>query len=181
MQRSATVEAIGHFTTAIEVLQTPEDSPARSQQELALQVTKGWAAPEAEHTYTRAQELCKQMGEIPELFPMLFGLQAVYILRAEHKRAHELCEQLLHFAQSRQDPALLVVAHFALGGVLFHLGERAPARIQLEQESALYDSQHHHSLTFSYGSFDPGVASLSYAAKVLWHLGYPEQALKRSR
>jgi predicted ATPase len=34
-------------------------------------------------------------------------------------------------------------------------------------------------LAFRYGSFDPGVACLSYEAWTLWHLGYPDQALKR--
>ncbi len=112
---------------------------------------------------------------------MLFGLWVSYLARAEHKRAHELAEQLLRLAQSRQDPALLVGAHCALGVALFYLGELAPARTHLEQGSALYDSQQHHSLAFSYGSFDPGVACLCVAAEVLWHLGYPEQALKRNQ
>ena len=79
VQRTANDEAIGHFTTAIELLQTLPDSQERSQQELALHValgvplsaTKGWAAPEVGNIYMRAQELCEQVGETPELFPVL--------------------------------------------------------------------------------------------------------------
>jgi predicted ATPase len=111
---------------------------------------------------------------------VLWGLWAFYLVRAEHKEAHELAEQLLHLAQTGSDSALLVEAHYAVGLSLAHLGELAPARPHLEHGSALYDAQQHHSLAFSYGSFDPGVACLTYRTEVLWLLGYPDQALKTS-
>jgi predicted ATPase len=60
------------------------------------------------------------------------------------------------------------------------LGEFAPARAYLEQGITLYDPQQHRSLAFLYG-LDPGVCCLSIGAFVPWYLGYPEQALKRSR
>jgi len=40
---------------------------------------------------------------------------------------------------------------------------------------ALYDVQQHHALAFRYG-IDPGVFFLSYAARPLWLLGFPDQA-----
>jgi hypothetical protein len=64
---------------------------------------------------------------------------------------------------------------------LFSLGELLPARAHLEESNALYDPQQHHSLAFMYGSFDTGVASLSFTALVLWLLGYPDQAFKKSQ
>jgi predicted ATPase len=59
---------------------------------------------------------------------------------------------------------------------LFFLGKFAPAQEHLEQGIALYDPQKHRSRAVQ----DSGVASLSYAALALWHLGYPDQALKRT-
>jgi predicted ATPase len=44
----------------------------------------------------------------------------------------------------------------------------------------IYDPQQHHSLAFVYGT-DPGVYSLTALSYVLWPLGYPDQALKRSQ
>ncbi|HLF83057.1 MAG TPA: hypothetical protein VI837_02660, partial [Blastocatellia bacterium] len=44
---------------------------------------------------------------------------------------------------------------------------------------ALYDSDQHRSNVFLYG-YDSGVACLSFDSIVLWHLGYPDQALKMS-
>jgi predicted ATPase len=82
-------------------------------------------------------------------------------------------------AQKEQDPALLIEAYRAMGSTLFHLGEFTSARAHLEQAMTLYDSQPHHSHVFLY-SREPGVFGLSYAAWLLWHLGYPDQALERS-
>ena len=81
-ERSAYVEAISHLRKGLAVLQMLPDMPARLQQELALQTmlgpaliaTKGYGAPEVAQAYTRARELCQQIGETPDVFPVLRGL-----------------------------------------------------------------------------------------------------------
>jgi len=103
-------------------LQKLSDSPERVQRELVLQLAigpallavKGWGAPEAERAYTRARELCERSGDSSKLFPVLFGLWNVYLLRAEARAAHELAGELLRRARGRQDPALLLYGHLAL-------------------------------------------------------------------
>ncbi len=188
MQRSANAEAISHLTTALELLKTLPDTPERTQQELTLQIalgvrlqaTKGYGAPEVGTVYTRARELCRQLGETPQLVRVLPGLWNFYLVRAELQTTRELGEQFLTLAQSVQDPVPLLEAHLALGSASFWLGEVASAQAHLEQSIALYDPQQHRSLAFLYGH-DPGVLCLSYAACALWTLGYPEQALKRSQ
>src|SRR5207244_588609 len=110
--------------------------------------TKGYAAPEVEKAYTRARELCQQVGETPQLFPVLFGLCTFYMVRGELQTARELGEQLLSLAQSVQDPALLSQAHALLGNALVWLGEFAAAREHLEQGIAFYDAQQHRSAVF---------------------------------
>jgi predicted ATPase len=187
LRRSAHREAIDHLTKGLELLQTLPDTPERTQQELTLQITlgpalmatKGYAAPELEKAYARARELCRQVGETPQLFSVLWGLWGFYVVRMELQTGYELAEQLLTVAQSVQDPAFLVGAHQALGVTLFHLGKMAPARTHLEQGIALYEPRQHCSLAFLYGQ-DPGVACRSFAALILWFLGYPDQALQRS-
>jgi class 3 adenylate cyclase/predicted ATPase len=184
--RSANVEAVSHLTKGLELLKTLPDIPERTQQELALQTAlgpvliaaKGYTAPEVEQAYTRALELCRQIGETPQLFPVLRGLQIFYLIRAEHKTARELGEQLLTLAQRVQDPVFLPGAHFVLGQTLYFLGELASAQEHLEQSIALYGLQQHRSLAWA--GAHPGVQCLGYGALALWHLGYPDQALKRS-
>ena len=86
LERSANLEAISHLTKGLEVLKTLPDAPQRLQQELdvqttlgpALMATRGNGAPEVGHAYARARELCQQVGETPQLFPVLFGLWRFY-------------------------------------------------------------------------------------------------------
>jgi class 3 adenylate cyclase/predicted ATPase len=178
VRRSAYVEAISHFSTALELLKTVPDTSERTQQELSLQIalsvplaaTKGYAAPEVEGVLTRARELCQQMGETPQLFPVLAGLWRIYLVRGELQTARELGKELLRLSQR---------AHDLLGIALFFLGEFAPALVHLEQGFALYDPRKHRSHAFR-ATQDPGVACLSYAALPLWLLGYPDRALQRS-
>jgi TOMM system kinase/cyclase fusion protein len=188
IERSAHLEAIAHLSKGLEVLGTLPDTPERTQQELGLQTmlgsslmaTKGYAAPEVEHAYARARELCQKVGDTPQLFPVLRGLTYVYIVRAEFQTARKLGEQLLRLAERTQEPQLLLFAHHHLAGILFHLGELAPARALLEQGMALYNPLQHCSLAVMYGQ-DPGVVCRSYVARPLWLLGYPDQALQRGR
>jgi class 3 adenylate cyclase/predicted ATPase len=186
-QRSAHVEAISHLSRGLVLLKTLPDTPERAQQELTLQITlgsalmatKGWSAPEVDHPYTRARELCRRVGETPQLVPVLWGLNAFYGMKGDSRTATELAEQLMRLAQRLQDPPALLIAHRLQGVYLFFLGELTQARAHLEQVIALYDRQQHHALAFLYGGYDPGVHCLGYAAGTLWHLGYPDQALQR--
>ncbi len=66
---------------------TPPSAPSRSwtcRPPLgpALMATKGYAAPEVEQAYARARELCQQVGETPQLFPVLWGLCVFYTVRS---------------------------------------------------------------------------------------------------
>jgi class 3 adenylate cyclase/predicted ATPase len=184
---SANAEAINHLSKGLELLQTLPETPERVQQELALQMalgapltaTKGTAAREVGEAYARARKLCQQLGETPQLFPVLRGLWLFYIARAEHQTARELAEQCLRLAQSARDPALLLEAQYMLGNTLFYFGEFAPAREHFEQSTALYNFGQHHSHAFLYGQ-DTGVVCLARAAWVIYFLGYPDQALKLS-
>jgi predicted ATPase/class 3 adenylate cyclase len=184
--RSAHVEAISHFTAGIELLRSLPETPMRTQHAVtlhlalgaALQIAKGHAAPEVEHAYTQAYAWCQQMGETPELGPVLFGLWRFYNTRAQLHTARELGETLLRLAQRAHDPELSVVAHYALGLTSFWLGALPAARLHLEEGIARYTPDQRHAPAFRMGQ-DPGVACRIYAAATLWSLGYPEQALAR--
>jgi class 3 adenylate cyclase/predicted ATPase len=187
-QRSTNLEAVAHLTKGLALLKTLPDSSMALQQELDMQVDlglalmmlKSYGAPEVEQAYARARELCQHVGETPQLFPVLQGLWAFYFGRAAHQTARELGEQLLGLAQSVQDPALLLQAHRALGISLFYLGELAPGHAHLEQGAALYDPQQHRALAFS-AFQNPGVTCRCFAARTLWYLGFPDQALAQSQ
>ena len=184
-ESSAHEEAISHLTKALELLATLPETAERTQQELMLCIalgapliaTKGYGAPEVERVYGRALALCRQIGETPRLLQALLGLDAFYFMRGNLETARQLGEQCVRLAQQTGDPARILQARWALGHVLSHIGEFAPARAHLEQASALYDPRLHNRR----GLQDFGVTSLSYTAMMSWFLGYPDQALAKSR
>jgi predicted ATPase len=186
IQRSANVEAIALLSQGLEQLRTLPDTSERALQELTFQrtlgvplmATKGFATPEVERAYARARELCERVGDTSQLGPVLFGLWGLYEVRGDLQTAREVAEQLLTLAQHKNDSALILQGHRALGDTLWWLGAFASARAHLERGIALYDPQQHHSHAFLYGQ-DPGMGCLTYAALTLWCLGYPDQALQR--
>jgi tetratricopeptide (TPR) repeat protein len=186
VKRSANVEAVSYFNRGLELLKTMPVTPEHVQRELSLQIglgvplslTKGMSAPEVETTYNRARELCRRVGESPQLFSVVLGLRRFYFIRGEPQTALELGAQLLTLAH-RQDPSLLALAHLMLGEILYALGELAQAHEHLEQGIAAYDPQQERPHALVYG-IDGRVGCLSYGAIILWMLGYPDQALKMS-
>src|SRR5262249_39370903 len=145
-QRSAHVEAIAHLTKGLESLKTLPETPEHTQQALTLYtalgavlvMAKGLGAPEVEHAYTQAHALCQQVGETPELVPVLFGLHRFYVGRLQLHTAREIGETLLRLAHRADDPALAVIAHYTLGLTWCWLGAWPAARRHLEEGIARY-------------------------------------------
>jgi len=187
VERSAYAEAVSHLTTALDLLTTLPETRERSQQELAVQMTlgmvlvatKGFAAPEVAHAYTRAHALCREVGDTPQLISVLSGLYGFHVVRAEFQTAQELAEQYLTLAHSLQAPTLLGVAHRGLGQTTFWRGALVPARAHLQQSITLYNPEQRRSQALSMGQ-DPGVTGGAWLALTLWLLGYPDQARQRS-
>jgi DNA-binding winged helix-turn-helix (wHTH) protein/predicted ATPase len=187
-RRHAQREAIEYLRRALELLKTMPETSLLLRQELevqlalgpALMVTRGFGAPEVADTYARARQLCEQLGDRQQLFPVLCGLWRSSHVRAQLREARALGEQLLSLANSQGDSALFVEAHGPLGQTLSILGELTLAREHLQQVVALYEPQRHRALALHFG-YDPGVYAPAMQGWVLWLLGYPEQALKRSR
>src|SRR5262245_53089429 len=184
--RSANPEAISHLKTGLALLQALPETTERIQQELLLQTTlgpalmntKGFAAPEAEHAYARARELCQRMGDTPRLFSVLRGLWQFYNGRGAYQTARELGEQCLQLAQQGHDTARLLEAHHTLWTTGLLLGELRFAHTHLEEGLTLLDPQEHRALAVLYGH-DPSVCCRGVAAVTLWLLGYPDQALRQ--
>ena len=78
-------------------------------------VAQGYSIPEVEQSYSRAHELCQQVKETPQLFPVFSGLRTFYHIRADLQMSRELGEQFLSLAERTQAPALIVRGHRMLG------------------------------------------------------------------
>jgi TOMM system kinase/cyclase fusion protein len=186
VQRHAYREAIEYLKRALALLQAMPETPQLIRQEIevqlalgpALMVVRGFTAPEVADTYSRARQLCEQLGDRQQLFSVLFGLWRFSHVRAQLRTARGLGEQLVSLATYENDPALLVEAHGPLGQTLCIQGELSLAREHLHQVVALYKPHRHSAQSFRFG-YDPGVYAHAIESWVLWLLGYPEQALRR--
>jgi predicted ATPase len=184
LQRS---DAIASLSAALDLLPKLPEGPERDQRELLLELSlalalapvKGFAAAEVVRAFTRTRVLCERFGDPPELFPVLFGLWGACFIRGEFPVAYDLAQQLMHRAQSKNDSALVLLAHFAMGENSFNLGKLLPAREHLEAVISSYNPAHHGPSAMRH-SIDVKSSGLSYLAITLWSLGYPDQALKRA-
>jgi DNA-binding winged helix-turn-helix (wHTH) protein/predicted ATPase len=188
VRRFANHEAIALARRGLDLLSSLPETAERTQSELPLQVTlgvtlmatRGYAAAEVEQAYARARELCRQIGETPRLFPVLWGLARFYIVRTPLQTALELAEQLLRIAERERDPYLLMHACNPLADCLFHLGEFIQARAYQERGLAIEFAPPERLFDASYVD-DPRVVCRARLASTLWCLGYPDQGLKRCR
>ncbi len=187
IERSGSVEAVGHLRRALDLLSNLPASRERDQRESKLQaalgaqlgVTKGFAAPDVEKAYDRARALCQELGDAPELPPVLFGLWRYYNARARYAESREMGEQCLALAEKAEDPALILLANHALGWTLYVLGRLNQAREHIETTLRLYEPAVHRALAFVYGT-DPGPHSRGLLSWQLWLLGWPDRALAES-
>jgi predicted ATPase len=181
---SANAEAVVLARRGLETLQLLPETRERWQRELhlhttlgpALMSTIGYGAPEVEAAYVRARELCRLIGEMPQLFTAIYGLYQYWLARADYRTCRELAEQLTAIARKAEDDRLLIPAHTALGNTLCYTADFAGARHEAEELIARYDPARHHSLAALYSGFDPGVASTGALGVHLWALGYPDRA-----
>jgi predicted ATPase len=147
----------------------------------AVCTTKGWSSPESEEVYFRARELCRDIGETPQLYPAMWGVGAYYEVAGEYQLARETIEQNLNLARRTGDSNMLVQAYHQLGYMQPFTGELEAARLSHEELLARYDSKTHHPLARFYGADDPAICCLGSKSIVLWLLGYPDQGLRAGR
>ena len=188
LQASADPEAIAHLTTGLDLLAGLPAGPERAGVELqfrlalgpAYMAIKGYAAPEVEACYQRARELCRELGDTPQLAPVLHGLWSYYIVRAQHTSALALGEQVLQLGAATNDDGLLLEGNLAVGWSHYFLGELEQARQQLERVLEQYDHDRHSAHAFIYGN-NPATSAQGALALGLWLLGYPDQSLRHSQ
>jgi DNA-binding winged helix-turn-helix (wHTH) protein/predicted ATPase len=190
LRQHAYREAADHATRALELLRALPDSREGMQLNLAqlvtlgsaLTATQGYAAPEVVRTYARAWELCLQMGETPQLLPVLLGIGRFYVVRGEFKTGRDVGAHLLTIAQATQDPVVLLAAHNALGIVSLYSGELETALAHLERGIAGTDSGEHDSTrTHAFRLVPPVVTCAIHSAWALWLLGHLDRATARAQ
>jgi class 3 adenylate cyclase len=167
--RAAYRDAIASLNKAKELLRNLPNGPERQRVELdlsslflmALQASRGYAAPEVGDLVQRLNTLSDESTDPATLFRVMYRSSQFYFVRGDLRYTRKIGEELVRRAEIIGDPGMLSMAHELLGGSLVWLGETAAARVHLER--AARDNYR--------------VAS-AYLGWAQWHLGYPDLARK---
>ncbi len=186
LAQSANVEAASHARRGLELLRRAPASPERDALELALEsaqgsaavALKGYGAAEVEQAFGRAVELCERLGNTADRFRATVGLWTYYVVRAEYGRALELAESLLRMAEAGPAPTARVHAWYCVGFTRYYLGEIAATCHAFEQAIAIECDDADPALILPTGD-DVRIHVLNFLAMALWHLGRPDQAVRR--
>lgn len=182
----ANEEAVAIARRGLDQLNKIPESPERTRKELDLQIslafsllcTQGYASPETGANMARARKLCEALGDTASLFPVKFGLWTYYLCKGEMKSARETAEHLVNISHDLNDSSARLVAHATLAITLELLGELIAAREQFEEASRHYDFAQQGRYVQLY-RLDPGIQSDSDLVRVLWLLGFPDQARRK--
>jgi predicted ATPase/serine/threonine protein kinase len=188
-ERSAHCEAIGHLTKGLALLETLDESPERDGRELRLLTTlapayiaaRGYASPEAGPILHRALELCRRIGNEQQLFGIMLGLWEWRLVRGDLGPCMDLAADGMELADRLDDPGMRMEALFMPGATLYYRGRFAEARRCYEKAVSAYDDRDRTKFWTAYTGHNAGVTHRCYLALVLWHLGFPDQALQVDR
>jgi tetratricopeptide (TPR) repeat protein len=186
-RRASYAEAIAHYSSGLRALQSLPAEPRRDRSELQLQVQlgysliplRGWGASETAQAFTRAGELCRQVGDTPSQFRALWGVGAFHFVRGDQHKAREIAEQCLDLAKQANDEDALIEAHYLVGIVHCVRGDFVSGCAELEACIRLYGSRPREMHRVLYGQ-DAKASALGWLAMALWTLGHPDDALARA-
>jgi DNA-binding winged helix-turn-helix (wHTH) protein/predicted ATPase len=180
IRRFAYREAVALSRRGLELVKRLPNTPERARQELGLHVTlgvpltatQGYAASDVGSTYARARELCRELGDTPEIAQVLWGVWTFYLVRAELGTAREIAEECLRVAEH------VPYSSLAMEVTLIHLGEFHPALEHFKNALSLYDPERHSDDMLRYAQ-DSSVSMQSHGAWALWFVGQPDEAVNR--
>ena len=188
-ERFAEVEAIGHLTRGLALLETLAASPERDARELdllrplgsAYMASRGYAAPEVGPVFARSLELSERVGQPPQVFASMYGNWAFYFVRGGLWQCTDLASKAVEFARQHGDPEILMEALKMRGQTILYRADFTHAHDDVALAVDKYDDRERTKYWEAYTSQDPAVANRCHLAVSLWHLGFSDQALSVNR
>jgi tetratricopeptide (TPR) repeat protein len=179
--RSANKEAIAHLKKGLVLLKAASiPSHERARRELlflavlgpAVMAIHGYGATASQDVFQRAYDLVDDATHAPERLHILCGLWNVRFHRAELEAALPLAQKCLELAQ--ECGFGLDLANCLMGQTLSSMGEFIAAQRHFQLVIDNFRAGRA-SLKGLFGVDEP-VLALTYMARILWALGYPEQS-----
>jgi predicted ATPase/class 3 adenylate cyclase len=179
--RSAYGDALGYVNQAIALVGTMPETPERDRQEIELQTLRapllssiqGYAGAEISQSLSRALELCRHVGEGPEMFSVMFSLWSFNLSRNRLRDAMSFAEKILNLSGLANNGLASAGAYSAYGETCLWRGEFKTARDYLDRAIQFYNNDLERYLPLPNAAV---VRSRCNQSWVLWITGYPDQA-----
>lgn len=187
-QRFADGEASAELRSAIALCRELPATTRRKEQELDLLValertlltTVGYPAPEVGDTSVRALALFRELNATHQGVPVLSSAWVYHQVRADFEIARQLGEELLNLRIVDSHAIACMAGHFILAIVHFHTGRFQTSESHIQTALAEYARCTSADLAL-FAIPEIAVFCEAYSTHLLWHLGYPDLALTRSR
>jgi predicted ATPase len=139
-------------------------------------ITKGWAAPETERVYHRAQELAETGGTEIQRFLLLTGLFGTAYVGGRLQEARDWAEQIRSFTSQQPEPEFLLELHHHDWSIALSTGELETVKRHVEDGLAFYQTHRGSVPVTPYTAHHPAVCGHAWGAIIFWLRGYPEKA-----
>ncbi|HXM88676.1 MAG TPA: AAA family ATPase, partial [Candidatus Acidoferrum sp.] len=184
VRRLAYGEAMRNLAAALELLERTPSSPERDRREFALQTslgpalmaTKGWAAPETERAYLRAEQLAETGATPEQQFALLVGLFGLLYVGGNLSGARERLKPIWDFVDRHPDPVFLLEAIHHDWSVALSAGELEASQRHVERGLKLFESKLRSAAVPLYTAHHPAVCGYAWDAQISWLRGRPDAA-----
>ncbi len=184
VRRLAYGEAMRSLTAALVLLQRAPSSAERDRREFALQTslgpalmaTKGWAAPETERAYLRAEQIAETGATPEQQFALLVGLFGLFYVGGNLSAARERLKQVWKFVDRHPDPGFILEAVHHDWSVALSAGELETSQRHVERGLALFESKLRSAAVPLYSAHHPAVCGYAWHARLSWLRGRPDAA-----
>ena len=182
-RRMALQEAISHLNGAVKDVALLAPSPDRDRVELDLHASlgtvfmlaKGWAAPEVEKAYARANELSASLTDSDDAVWTLWGICVFHLVRGEIDHARGIGARIMDLATSSGSRRARLVAHMLGVQLSMYAGDFGAAQAHWAVADPLYSELEDLPL-ISHFSTDLRLTVRLHGAHILWVMGCADQA-----
>ena len=151
---------------------------------MQLNAALGWSlmfgagrAPEIRAAWTTTRALAEQLNDMNYRLGAMWGVWVDLLNMGAFRKALALAWEFNGIVQGSTDSIDQVMADRLLGKSYYFLGEQRNARKHLAQMFDRYVPPLHQTRITRF-QFDQGVTARYFQARVLWLLGFPEQAIE---
>lgn len=178
INRLALHEAVSHLQAGLQASQSLPASPDRDQVELQLHASlgtvhmlgKGWAAPEVEQAYKRANELASAADKIDEAIWPLWGVCVYHQVRGEIGQAQSIGRRMGTVARQSNSRHAWLVHNMMQTQLCFYGGQLADVPGYGEQVEHGFNDPQDRSLISLY-STDLKLVSMVHGLHAQWIMG----------